>query len=63
MLGRIVAYLTNRGYQIVETHPGKKRGPDVIAKKSGKELIIEIKGDTTALDVNLGTAIGSSCGI
>ena len=50
-------FLEGEGYEILETHPGKQRGPDIVARKSGKELIIELKGDTKALDVDLGTAI------
>ena len=50
-------FLQSRGYKIVETHPGRQRGPDIVAEKSGRIIIIEVKGDTAALDVDLGTAI------
>jgi len=40
-----------------ETHPGRQRGPDIVARKSGREMIVEIKGDTMALDVDLSTGL------
>lgn len=53
----MIEFLTSEGYQIIEVNPGRKRGADIVAEKSGKRLIIEMKGDTKALDVDLGTAI------
>ena len=53
----IIDFLKGRGYEIIEIHPGKQRGPDIVAEKSGRRFIIEVKGDTAALDVDLGTAI------
>lgn len=57
MFPRITKFLSNEGYEIVETHIGRQRGPDIIAQKSGREMVIEIKGDTAALDVDLGTGL------
>lgn len=57
MFPKMINFLMNKGYEIVETHPGRQRGPDIVAEKSGRELIIEMKGDTAALDVDLGTGI------
>jgi len=53
----LIDFLSKNGYEIVETHSGRQRGPDIIAKKSGREMVIEVKGDTAALDVDLGTGI------
>ena len=53
----LIDFLRKSGYRIVETHPGRQKGPDIVAAKSGRELIIEMKGDTAALAVDLGTAI------
>jgi hypothetical protein len=57
MFPRVIDFLKSRGYKIIETHLGRQRGPDVVAEKSGRSLMIEVKGDTAALDVDLGTAI------
>lgn len=57
MFPKIIDFLQSRGYKIVETHPGRQRGPDIVAEKSGKTITIEVKGDTAALDVDLGTAL------
>lgn len=57
MFPKMINFLSNKGYEIVETHPGRQRGPDIVAEKSGREMIIEMKGDTAALDVDLGTGI------
>lgn len=53
----MIDFLSNNGYEIVETNPGRQRGPDIVAEKSGREMIIEMKGDTAALAVDLGTGI------
>jgi hypothetical protein len=57
MLPIFIDFLKSTGYKIIETHPGRQRGPDVVAEKSGRRLIIEVKGDTAAVEVDLGTAI------
>lgn len=57
MFHKIIDFLRNEGYKIVETHPGRQQGPDIVAEKSGRDMVIEVKGDTEALDVDLGTAI------
>ena len=53
----IIQFLQSEGYEIVETHPGRQRGPDIVARKAGKDMIIELKGDADGYDVDLGTAI------
>ena len=53
----LIEFLRKSGYKIVETHPGQQKGPDIVATKLGRELIVEMKGDTAALAVDLGTAI------
>ena len=53
----MIDFLLSEGYEIVETNPGRQRGPDIVAEKSGRELIIEMKGDTAMPGVDLGTAI------
>ncbi len=53
----IFNFLTNNGYQVVESHPGKQRGPDIVAIKSNRKMTIEVKGDSACPDVDLGTGI------
>jgi hypothetical protein len=53
----IIDFLKGRGYETIEIHPGRQRGPDIVAEKSGRRFIIEVKGDTAAPAVDLGTAI------
>ena len=57
MFSKMIKFLSNKGYEIVETNPGRQRGPDIVAEKSGREMIIEMKGDTAELDIDLGTGI------
>ena len=53
----MIEYLISNGFKIDSLSTGSQRGPDIIAKKKDKQLIIEMKGDTKALSVDLGTAI------
>ena len=57
MFPNMIDFLKSEGYRILEVHRGRERGADIVAKKSGRKLIIEMKGDTMALSVDLGTAI------
>jgi len=57
MFGPMTEYLISNGYKIVSQNTGRQRGPDIIAQRNGKQLTIEMKGDTKALSVDLGTAI------
>jgi len=54
---KMVEFLRKNGYKIVETKLGRRKGADIVAEKCGREMVIEVKGDTKALDVDLGTAI------
>jgi len=57
MFSRMTDFLKSEGYRILEVHRGRERGPDIVAEKAGRKLVIEMKGDTMALSVDLGTAI------
>lgn len=57
MFPKMIDFLSREGYKIVEVNPGRQRGADIVAEKSGKRLIVEMKGDTAALSVDFGTAI------
>lgn len=57
MFDPMIEYLEKNGYEVVEQHRRKERGPDLVAKKNGREMIIEIKGDSAAPDVDFGTCV------
>lgn len=57
MFPLLMEYLAKNGYIVTEIHPGYERGPDIIASKTGRETVFEVKGDTTEPGVDLGTAI------
>ena len=50
-------FLVGKGYRVVAVHKGRERGPDIVAEREGRRLIVEMKGDSQALDVDLGTGI------
>ena len=58
MFNPMIEYLKKNGYEVIEQHRGRERGPDLVAKKNGREIVIEMKGDSAALDVDFGTCIG-----
>jgi len=41
----------------IEQHRGEEKDPDLVAKKNGGEIIIEMKRDSKAPDVDFGTCI------
>ena len=49
--------LVSKGYEILSTRKGREPGADIIAEREGRKLVIEMKGDSAALDVDLGTGI------
>ena len=49
--------LQSQGFKILETKKGKERGPDIIAVRGDRKLVIEMKGDSKALAVDFGTGI------
>ena len=54
----IVNYLRNEGYSILRTNPGSQRGPDIIAEKSHRVIVIQMKGDSAALKTDWDTGLG-----
>ncbi len=58
MFDPMIEYLKKNGYEVIEQHRGRERGPDLVAKKNEREIVIEMKGDSAALDVDFGTCIG-----
>ena len=57
MFPKMIDFLKSESYTMLEVHRGRQRGADIVAEKTGRKLIIEMKGDTMALSVDLGTAI------
>lgn len=53
----VIRFLEDNGYQILEENRGHKPGADIIALKDGRKLFVELKGDSQAPDVDLGTAL------
>lgn len=49
--------LVSKGYKILSTRKGREPGADIIAERQGHKLIMEMKGDSAALEVDLGTGI------
>jgi len=49
--------LESKGYKILSTRKGREPGADVVAEHHGHKLIMEMKGDSAALEVDLGTGI------
>ena len=49
--------LESKGYKVIDTREGRKSGADVIAEYRGRKLIMEMKGDSAAPEVDLGTGI------
>ena len=49
--------LESKGYKILSARKGRERGADIIAEHQGRKLIMEMKGDSAALEVDLGTGI------
>jgi len=50
-------YFKQDGYRVVEQHPGRQRGRDLVIEKLNRKMTIELKGDSACPDVDLGTAI------
>ena len=49
--------LMSKGYKILSTRKGREPGADIIAERQSRKLIMEMKGDSAALEVDLGTGI------
>jgi hypothetical protein len=49
--------LASKGYKILAIRKGREPGADIIAEREGRKLVMEMKGDSAVLDVDLGTGI------
>jgi len=57
MFEPMITHLESQGYEILEQHRGHEHGTDLVAQKDGKKLLVELKGTSTAKDVDFGTVI------
>lgn len=53
----MIEWLESQGYVILEQHRGHEKGTDIVAFKDGKRLLVELKGESAAKDVDFGTVI------
>jgi len=58
MFEPMVGYLKGQGYVILQVNRGKQPGPDVLAEKSGKKLVVQMKGDSAAIKTDWDTGLG-----
>jgi len=58
MFEPLISYLKKQGYIILQVNRGKQPGPDIIAEKDGRKLIIEMKGDSAAIKTDWDTGLG-----
>jgi len=49
--------LASKGYKILAVRKGREPGADIVAEREGRKLVMEMKGDSAALDVDLGSGI------
>jgi hypothetical protein len=57
MFEPIKKLLESKGYKILQMKRGREPGPDIVAEGQGRRLVMEMKGDSAALDVDFGTGI------
>ena len=50
-------FLMSKGYKILSMRKGREPGADIVGERQGRKLIMEMKGDSAALEVDLGTGI------
>ena len=53
----MIAYLKEDGYSILEQHRVYEHGTDIVATKDDNKFLLELKGDSTAYDVDFGTLV------
>jgi len=58
MFNPIIRYLEQQNYRILQVNKGNKPGPDILAEKVGRKLLIQMKGDSEAIKTDWDTALG-----
>jgi hypothetical protein len=57
MFEPMISLLASKGYRIVSQRRGRKPGADIIAERNSRRLLMEMKGDSEVISVDLGTGI------
>jgi len=58
MFEPMINYLKKEGYAILQVNRGNRPGPDILAKKAGRQLVIQMKGDSAAIKTDWDTGLG-----
>lgn len=58
MFEPMIGYLQRHGYAILQVNRGRRSGPDVLAEKAGRKLVIQMKGDSAAIKTDWDTGLG-----
>jgi len=58
MFHPMMDYLKDEGYVILKVNRGNRPGPDIVAEKSGRKLIIQMKGDSASIKTDWDTGLG-----
>ena len=53
----MIEYLEKNGYEILEQHRGHEKGSGIVANKGNERLLLKLKGDSAAYDVDFGRMI------
>lgn len=58
MFEPMVRYLREHGYAVLQVNKGNQPGPDIIAERAGRKLVIQMKGDSAAIKTDWDTGLG-----
>jgi len=58
MFQPMIDYLRNKGYVILEANRGRQPGPDIVAEKANRKLIVQMKGDSADIKTDWDTGLG-----
>lgn len=51
-------FLRKKGYIILQENRGHQPGPDILAEKNNKKLMIQMKGNSAAIKTDWDTGLG-----
>jgi len=58
MFEHMISYLRKEGYTIIQINRGRKLGPDIVAERACRKLVIQMKGDSSAIKTDWDTGLG-----
>jgi len=58
MFEPMARFLKDGGYDILQVNKGNQPGPDIVAEKAGRKLVIQMKGDSAAIKTDWDTGLG-----